>query len=667
MADVTDPSRDSGTANRSDETTLADGDDRVAPPRPAGGLSAPIHLGQRYEDYGLLGRGGMGEVRLCRDLRIGRKVALKVIREGRAERPRARARFVREAQIQGLLEHPAIVPVYDLAEHADGRIYFTMKRVFGRSLDEIIAGLREGEPDVGNAYSRRRLLELFARVCLAVDYVHQGGVIHRDLKPSNIMLGRYGEVYVLDWGLAKRLDTMDVGDDDDLDSAPLDRDVVESDNEAATQVGELVGTPGFMAPEQLDGGERPIDARADVYALGAVLFELLTHAPLHPRGSLQGRIGSTIRGADARCHVRAPEADISPELEAICVRATADDAQDRHESARALHDAVDAYLEGDRDKALRRAMADKLAQTASARTEALLDAPSVDPDMTLSAPRIDAQDPDGEPGWERERREALAQAARALALDPSNDLARTTVVRLVGEPPPVLPPALQASLRDAEWQNERAAASGGMAAFGAMLALVPGVALLGVRDWWLMALIVVAASCGLLGSWLATRAEQRERWSRPFVFAMALLVLFAVGRVTGALILVPGLAAVIAASFVVYARRSMRPVYIALAAAIVLVPLTLELLGVLPASYVFEQGRMIVDPHLTDLPREQTLTFLVLVSTSTVVVPSVLAVRARDQLRRVQRRLGVQLWQLEQLLPRAAKQMLAAANADAPR
>src|SRR5688572_305743 len=224
-------------------------------------------FGRRYQDWGLLGRGGMGEVRLCRDHHIGRKIALKVIRRSRATRERARSRFVREARIQGQLEHPAVVPVYDLGEAPDGRVYFTMKQVFGRTLDEIVKGLRDDDAKVHAEYGRRRLLDAFARVCLAVDYIHESGVVHRDLKPANVMLGRYGEVYVLDWGLAKLLEGP--ADDDEREADPSPESAPTLDTEAGqTAAGELMGTPGYMAPEQLDGGVRPVGVAADIYALG---------------------------------------------------------------------------------------------------------------------------------------------------------------------------------------------------------------------------------------------------------------------------------------------------------------------------------------------------------------------------------------------------------------
>lgn len=143
---------------------------------------------KRYEALRLLGKGGMGEVQLCRDAILGREVARKrILRPDETDIPidcDTRLRFVREAQIQGQLEHPGIVPVYDLGVTAEGVVYFTMKRLRGRALDDILDGLRSGNSDDHEAYPRHRLLQSFAAVCLALDFAHSRGVIHRDLKPA---------------------------------------------------------------------------------------------------------------------------------------------------------------------------------------------------------------------------------------------------------------------------------------------------------------------------------------------------------------------------------------------------------------------------------------------------------------------------------------------------
>jgi eukaryotic-like serine/threonine-protein kinase len=195
----------------------------------------------RYAFGDVIGRGGMGEVFRARDAPIGRTVAVKRLKATSAE---AVARFMREAQVQGRLEHPAIVPVHELGEDERGP-FFVMKQLAGVTLE-----LTLGEK------SRQQLLRAFVDVCLCIEFAHTRGVVHRDLKPANIVLGEFGEVYVLDWGIARV-----IGDADTWGEAI---------SGSETQVGAIIGTPGYMSPEQC-GGEQ-VDARADVYALGCILY-----------------------------------------------------------------------------------------------------------------------------------------------------------------------------------------------------------------------------------------------------------------------------------------------------------------------------------------------------------------------------------------------------------
>jgi eukaryotic-like serine/threonine-protein kinase len=593
----------------------------------------PDGFGSRYADVGLLGRGGMGEVRLARDQFVGRKVALKVIRRGRAHRPRSRTRFMREARIQGQLEHPAIVPVYDLAQTPDGRPYFTMKRVTGVTLEEVIAGLRRGDAELAEPYSRRRLLEAFSRVCLAVAYVHESGVLHRDLKPANVMLGRFGEVYLLDWGLAKLLDEEHEAapgpEDGDFEGTTLD------DHDGRTAAGELMGTPGYMAPEQIDSGGRPLDARADVYALGAILFELLTYEPLHARGPVQRKIGSTIRGADARASERFPEREVPPELEAIAVRATADEPDARYPTARAMADAIEAFLDGDRDLSMRRDMAQRWAAKAERAAKDAIDR--------------------GDLGA---RSRALSHASRALALDPNDERARATFVRLLVEPPTTMPAAAVESLVEAERAAERVSARGGAIGYTAWLCFLPFLLWMGVRSWTLLtamvALVLVAIACSVV----AIDHPRPEAWSRPVAFVAGIGALMLLGRLCGPLVLVPGLAATNTAAVIVHAPTRRRPFYLVAAAAAVLVPMLGEALGWLPDSYLFVDGQILVAPQLAELPRLPALVFLIAATITAVVVPPLLLARTRDGLRIAERRLAVHAWQMEQLLPRAARPLV---------
>lgn len=212
----------------------------------------------RYEIARRIGQGGMGAVYLAEDRELRREVAIKVMRSP-APAAEAEARMRREAQVIARLEHPGIVPVHDIGRLADGRIFYVMKWVRGVNLEEYAAGRSTGE-----------LLRVFLKVCDAVAFAHENGVIHRDIKPGNIMVGVFGEVLVLDWGVAKVL-----GDPSSIESTVPGS--VET-GDLVTQDGAIVGTPGFMAPEQASGKIHLIGPRTDVYALGAILRAILTSA-----------------------------------------------------------------------------------------------------------------------------------------------------------------------------------------------------------------------------------------------------------------------------------------------------------------------------------------------------------------------------------------------------
>jgi serine/threonine protein kinase len=283
----------------------------------------PDFSATRYELLDLLGRGGMGTVYRALDRELGREVAIKVVSPYVA--PEAAARLLQEARILARLEHPGIVPVHDVGALPDGRLFYVMKLVRGAPLDAAVdGGLPLGER-----------LRMFVRVCEAVGFAHAHGVVHRDLKPSNVMVGAYGEVLVLDWGVARLLPEPDVaardggGDRGASNTFGTDSDgrlspgVPSSLAEAGTRLvetacGTVIGTPGFMAPEQERGTANLADARADVYALGRLLEWLVA-----PEGE------------------RAPAA-----LLAVAGRARASDPDARYPSARDLAEDVARYIAG---------------------------------------------------------------------------------------------------------------------------------------------------------------------------------------------------------------------------------------------------------------------------------------------------------------------------------
>jgi len=577
----------------------------------------------RYHALGALGRGGMGEVRLCNDERIGRKVAVKVMRTGAGTDADRCARFLREARVQGQLEHPAIVPVYDLGIGPDGEPYFTMKRLSGLTLAQILEAQVRGDEELVARYSRRKLLTEFSNVCLAIECAHTRGVLHRDLKPSNIMLGDFGEVYVLDWGVAK------------IASAPeqVERAVTPATSAGAdteeTAAGAVLGTPGYMAPEQLRGEVASLDERADVYSLGAILFEILTLESLHPRGDGPDVIRSTLAGVDAHARKRAPARDVPPELEAICVRATALEPDDRFRSVRALHDAVERYLEGDRDLARRRAIADEHALAAE------------DAARRLSA---------GEEVETAARRRAMQEAGRALALDPTHERASQLLSRLLLEPPEHTPPEVEAAIEESTAVSKRIEALAGAVAYTGMFLLVPVFLWMGVRDWTSLCLLgVVTAALTVLTWAAATGGDIGDR----FVVAVGLLVLAfltLMSRIFGPFVLVPGAAATSSVGLLFH-DRVRRAIVIGVGCVGVLLPATLEWTGILSPTYSFEGGLMVLRSAMLELPAAATYVLLTAGALSIVLVSSIMVCAIRDAQLAAERRLRIQSWHLRQLVP----------------
>jgi serine/threonine protein kinase len=273
----------------------------------------------KYEIVGRIGRGGMATVYLARDRELGREVAVKVP-HGAGAVPAESARLLQEARILASLEHPGIVPVHDVGTLPDGRVFYVMKRVQGTRLDE----------HARMTPSLAERLRLFLRIGEAVGFAHAHGVIHRDLKPENVMMGPFGEVLVLDWGVARvrGVPTLPAATPSSLPAGPSD-----------TAPGTVLGTPGYMAPEQAVGDLDLIDARTDVYALGGILYFLLTGRPPLVTGA----------GASEAALARQPPRRWVPSLprplEAICLKALSDQPGDRYPSVERLAADVARFLE----------------------------------------------------------------------------------------------------------------------------------------------------------------------------------------------------------------------------------------------------------------------------------------------------------------------------------
>jgi len=308
-------------------------------PLPAG---AEPTLPDRYRVLGDIGRGGMGRVLDVQDEELRRTVAVKVLIDaGRADAESLR-RFVAEAQITAQLEHPGIVPLYDVGTTEEGFAFFVMRKVDGPSLATVLSGLRSGDPATRERWNDNRLLAAFVQVCHAVAYAHDHAVLHRDLKPDNIMLGAFGEVLVLDWGIAA---LFEAGGE-----ATQRRGDVERPEAPGTLAGITLGTPGYMSPEQAHS-TAGLDARTDVWSLGAILYEILTRTLTYegtPRAELLRR---TVQGPPEDPRSRAPQRAIDEEIAGICMAALAADRGSRTGSAGELAAQVQAYLDGTRRRA----------------------------------------------------------------------------------------------------------------------------------------------------------------------------------------------------------------------------------------------------------------------------------------------------------------------------
>ena len=300
------------------------------------GAEEPDLAGTRYRLLERVARGGMGVVYAAEDEKLERRVALKVLDVPGTDGDLAN-RLMREARVLARLEHPGIVPVHDVGTLGDGRVFYTMKFVEGKRLDKFIEGVE----------SVQDRLRLFVRICEAVAFAHARGVLHRDLKPANIMVGPFGEVLVMDWGLAKILrgDVQNVGPTADPEATILEKPRQPRDDSDSTKSsvitghGTVMGTPGYMSPEQARGEVKVLDARSDIFSLGALLRFILTQKT--PAGFT-------------------PRLDRS--LEAICAKATAEQRESRYSAVQELGLDVSRYLDGLAVGAHRESVFDKLAR-----------------------------------------------------------------------------------------------------------------------------------------------------------------------------------------------------------------------------------------------------------------------------------------------------------------
>ncbi len=295
----------------------------------------------RYEQEALLGVGGMGEVVRARDNDIERRVALKRLRED-ARQPGMLLRFVEEIRTVGQLEHPNIVPIHDVGVDDKGDYFFVMKYVDGETLADIIAKLAAGDPAYHAKYTCEHRVRIFMGILEAMAYAHSRGVIHRDLKPANVMVGAYGEVVVMDWGVAKRSGSPDASTSGPLPAVPADGRLV------TTQAGAVIGTPAYMAPEQIRG--EAADARCDIYALCVLFFELLTlqHYLAEEPDADSALRAITHKPAPLAAMIRSPhQPPVPPELTWYVDKGLQKNPADRYQSIADMIERLQRRNEGD--------------------------------------------------------------------------------------------------------------------------------------------------------------------------------------------------------------------------------------------------------------------------------------------------------------------------------
>jgi eukaryotic-like serine/threonine-protein kinase len=323
----------------------------------AGSPAAEFALAEeKYEFVAEIGAGGMGEVMLVHDRDLRREVAMKVIRGDLGDAATMRRKFVAEAQATSQLEHPGIPPVHDIGVTPDGKVYFTMKVVRGKTLAQVLQDLVLRSKEARATYSLHKLVSVLERVTEALHFAHERGIVHRDLKPENLMLGEFGEVHVMDWGIAKVRSAP--GDAEDGDSVADVVRTVETDAARMTQAGTIMGTIPYMSPEQAQG--EPLDRRSDVYALGAILYEMLT---LHPAYSGSGvQLLLKVRtGEFPDVATRNPRRSVPESLADLCRKAMSKEPAARPATAREFGDALRRFLDGRAEKERRHREAEALA------------------------------------------------------------------------------------------------------------------------------------------------------------------------------------------------------------------------------------------------------------------------------------------------------------------
>lgn len=299
----------------------------------------------KYTDFSPLTEGGTAELQNCLDKNLHRVVVYKTLHRHLQSSELENARFLREARVTAMIAHPGTVPVYELGRDRSGSLFFTMKKLIGRDLRSILMAISAKDRVVREAFPQSRLVDILIQTCQTVAYAHEQGVIHRDLKPANILVGEFGEVTVLDWGLAKVRG--------EQPSSEVEQAVVteatgmKAVSMELTQPGKRYGTPLYMSPEQARGDDA-LDERTDVYNLGSILFEILTAKNLVWGNDVEEVLEQVLeRPTPIPRDIAAPNSEIPPALEAVCLKSLAKEPAERYATMSELMDDLIAFRAGE--------------------------------------------------------------------------------------------------------------------------------------------------------------------------------------------------------------------------------------------------------------------------------------------------------------------------------
>ena len=394
--------------------------------------------GRRYELGDVLGKGANGVVHLAGDQRLGRQIALKLHGKGAELSDIELGRFAHEAQVTGQLAHPSVVPVHDLGVLPDGRPFYAMKRIEGETLKDVYDSIKKDLGEYVDTWTVPHVVSVLLRVAQATAYAHDRGVIHRDIKPANIMVGEYGEVLLLDWGVARVLGKAEEG------RHPVATWRSEG-LEDMTVMGTVAGTPAYMAPEQARGDIDLIGPATDVYSIGIVLYEYLTRRRPFRASNVRELLDKVVSEAIVPPSRTRMGRYVAPELEALVMKCIDKEPEARFADGRALADALEAFLEGSRKREEARRLTRRALGKSAAYTKAAEAAGRMEEDLRRRQVRLAPWAPPERrrPLWDQERQwrelrrlrddtydEAVALFQGALENEPHDEEARAGLASL---------------------------------------------------------------------------------------------------------------------------------------------------------------------------------------------------------------------------------------------